>query len=181
MKAIRRYEGALMWLLLIFMIVYPFIMGFRVEEPSGIARDYFVKKSGWSSDIFQYYKEVALIVFSVVLAVLLCVGTALASVVEEKLPGRYRIDGKVLGLTGVFLLLNVLSCVLGEYNEYALMGLFLDYEGLAALVGYAVLFLAGYILLGSGRGMSAALAGIRGLTVLILIGACAECVAGTSL
>lgn len=178
MKAIRRYEGALMWLLLIFMIVYPFIMGFRVEEPSGIARDYFVKKSGWSSDIFQYYKEVALIVFSVVLAVLLCVGTALASVVEEKLPGRYRIDGKVLGLTGVFLLLNVLSCVLGEYNEYALMGLFLDYEGLAALTGYAVLFLAGYILLGSGRGMSAALAGIRGLTVLILIGACAECVAG---
>lgn len=178
MKAVRRYEEGLMWLLLIFMMVYPFIMGFHVEEPSGIARDYFVKKTGYVSDIFQYYKEAALIIFSVALTVLLCAGAALASVVEEKLPERYRIDGKVLGLTGVFLLLNILSCALGEYREYALMGLFLDYEGLAALVGYAVLFLAGYILLGSGRGMSAALAGVRGLTVLILIWACVECMAG---
>lgn len=113
MKAIRRYEGALMWLLLIFMIVYPFIMGFRVEELSGIAETYFAKKTGYSVDIFQYYKEVALIVFSVVLAVLLCVGAALASVMEEKLPGRYRIDGKVLGLTGVFLLLNIVSSIQG--------------------------------------------------------------------
>ena len=63
MKALKRYEQVMTVALCVFLVIYPFIMGFHVEEPVGIAETYFTKKSGYMSDTFQYYKEVVLIIF----------------------------------------------------------------------------------------------------------------------
>lgn len=164
--------------LCVFLVIYPFIMGFHVEEPVGIAETYFTKKSGYMSDTFQYYKEVVLIVFSAVLLILLGLGAALSFVMEEKWPKRYTMDRLPAVLLAVFLILHILSCVFSEFPEYAFLGLCLDYEGMAAIAGYGVLFTAGYMLLGTENGAGKALVSIRALALLIISGACFECIFG---
>ncbi len=178
MTAVRRYENVLRIALCVFLICYPFITGFHVEELSGAARTYFAKESGYMVDIFQYYKELVLIGFAVVLLVLLILGAALSFISEERLPDRYRIRPYVLLLMGGFLILHILSCVFGKWPEYAFLGLSLDYEGMAAITGYVVLFIGGYILLGNEKGVSSALISIRVIAVLLIAGACLECAMG---
>lgn len=178
MKAIKRYEQFLAVLLGIFMVVCPFIMGFHVEKMSGMAELYFAKKSGYMTDIFQYCKEVALIVFSVLMVILTAAGAVISFVMEEKWPGRYRMDCLSGGLIGGFLILHIISCVLSVYPEYALMGLSLDYEGMAAIAGYCVLFAAGYFLLGNESGLKMVTVCVRVLALLLILGTCAECAFG---
>lgn len=177
-KAIKRYEYILSIALCVFLIVYPFIMGFHVEELSGIAETYFAKKSGYMIDIFQYCKEVTLIIAAVVLLVLLALGLVLSFISEERIPDQYRIDRPVIYLLGGFLILHILSCIFSVWPEYAIFGLSLDYEGMAAIAGYAALFIGGYILLGNEKGIRLILISVRILAVLLIAGTCLECAAG---
>lgn len=178
MKAMMRYEQVLRTVLCIFMAVFPFVMGFHVEELSGAAETYFAKKSGYMTDIFQHHKEIVLIFFAVFLLVLLILGAVLSAIMVEKLPDKYRVDKASLFLMGGFLLLHIISCIFSAYPEYAFLGLCLDYEGMAAIAGYAVLFIGGYILLGNENGMRSVLISIRILSVLLAAGAFLECAAG---
>lgn len=178
MKAIKKYEAILSALICLFLIIFPFITGFHVEELSGLAEEYFAKKSGYQIDLFQYWKEIVLAVFSVFLLILTVLGAALSVIIEEKIPERYRMSRGVAVLIMAFLLLNILSCIFSEYSEYSFWGLFLDYEGLTAITGYVILFAAGYFLLGTERGMKMLLTSVRILALLLVIGCCAECVSG---
>lgn len=177
-KAVKRYEQTLKTVLCIFMVFYPFIMGFHVEELSGIAETYFAKSSGYMTDIFQFYKEIVLIIFAVIFLALLILGGVLSCILEERWPGRYKVEKPVMFLMGISLLLHIVSCVLSEYPEYSVLGLCLDYEGMAAITGYFILFIGGYILLGDENSVIMVLISIRALSVLIIIGACIECAAG---
>lgn len=178
MKAVKRYEQTLKIVLCIFIVFYPFIMGFHVEELSGIAETYFARRSGYMTDIFQFYKEIALIIFAVIFLVLLILGGVLSYIMEERWPCMYKVEKQVMFLLGASFLLIIVSCVLSEYPEFSVLGLCLDYEGMAAITGYFILFIGGYILLGEENGAGMMLTSIRVLSALIIIGACAECAAG---
>lgn len=178
MKAINVYERILAVMLCVFLIVFPFITGFHVEELSGIAEQYFAKKSGYQIDLFQYWKETVLVIFSIFLLILLVLGAVIGFILEEKIPERFRMNRTVAALIAVFLLLNILSCIFSEYSEYSFWGLFLDYEGLAAVIGYMILFSAGYFLLGTDRGMKMLMTSVRALAMLLIIGSCMECAFG---
>ena len=178
MKAVKRYEQILKIVLCIFIVFYPFIMGFHVEELSGIAETYFAKRSGYMTDIFQFYKEIVLIIFAVIFLVLLILGGVLSWIVEERWPFRYKVEKPVIFLLGACFFLHIVSCVLSEFPEYSVLGLCLDYEGMAAITGYFILFTGGYILLGNENDVIMVLMSFRALSVLIIIGACIECVAG---
>lgn len=178
MRAIKIYERILGVAMCVFLVVFPFLMGLHVEELSGMAEMYFAKRSGYQIDIFQHCKEIALIIFSVFLLILLVLGVVLSYIVEEKLPARYKMNRIVAALLLVFLLFNVVSSFFSEYSEYSLWGLFLDYEGLIAVAGYVILFAAGYFLLGTEAGMKMVLVSVRLLALMLIIGACVECVIG---
>mgnify|MGYP002800886629 FL=1 len=178
MKAVKKYETILAAVMCVFLIIFPFITGFHVEELSGLAEDYFAKKSGYQIDLFQYWKEIVLVTFSIFLLILTVLGAVISFIIEEKIPDKYRMSRIVAVLIIMFLLLNVLSCIFSEYSEYSFLGLFLDYEGLAAITGYMILFVAGYFLLGTEQGMKMILISVRVLALLLIFGSCVECVMG---
>ena len=139
---------------------------------------YFAKKSKLIVDLFYYNKEVILFVFALLLLAAMGMGFLAYWILTDKLPDNLLKGGKTLGGSWSYFLLNVLSCLFSEYREYGFMGLSIDYEGLAAIFGYMVLFTGGFFLFPGKWGEKLLIWGVRLLSLLLTIGAAAELIWG---
>ncbi len=178
MKKLESYRKILAGILIVFMILYPFFSYFHVARPDGMEMIYFAKKSKLVVDLFYFNKEVILFAFALLLMAAMGIGFLVYWILAEKLPGYLLKMRKLWIALGLYFLLNVLSCIFSEYREYGVMGLSIDYEGLAAIFGYMVLFIGGFFLFRDKWGQKLLIWGVRVLSLLLTIGAVAELVWG---
>lgn len=178
MKFINNYKKTLAWILTAFMVVYPFLMYLHVARPEGMELIYFAKKSKFTVDLFYYNKEVVLFVFALLLLTAMGLGFLAYWILADKLSENLWKGRKLWAALGLYFLLNVLSCIFSRYREYGFMGLSIDYEGLAAIFGYMVLFIGGFFLFAGKWGEKLLIWSIRLLSLLLTIGAVAELVWG---
>ena len=178
MKKIESYRKILAGILIVFMTLYPFLTYFHAARPEGMELIYFAKKSKLIVDLFYYNKEVILFVFALLLLAAMGMGFLAYWILTDKLPDNLLKGGKLWAALGLYFLLNVLSCLFSEYREYGFMGLSIDYEGLAAIFGYMVLFTGGFFLFPGKWGEKLLIWGVRLLSLLLTIGAAAELIWG---
>ena len=178
MKNLESYRKILSGILVAFIVIFPFLTYFHVARPEGLELIYFAKKSKFIIDLFYYNKEVILFVFALLLLAAMGVGFLVYWILADKLPDNLLKGWKVWAALGLYFLLNVLSCIFSKYREYGFMGLSIDYEGLAAIFGYIVLFIGGFFLFHGKWGKRILLWGIRLLSLLLTIGAAAEMIWG---
>lgn len=178
MKRLENYRKVLAVILTLFMVLYPFLTYFHVARAEGMELVYFAKKSKYIVDLFYYYKEVALFVFALLLLAAMGLGLLVYWLLRDKLPENLWKGKKIWAALGLYFLLNVLSCILSVYREYGFMGLSIDYEGLAAIFGYMVLFIGGFFLFAGQWGKKLLMVGVRILSVLLTLGAAGELIWG---
>lgn len=174
MKGLNIYYKVLAAASVVFLVFFPFVTRLYAAKPVGMELEYFAKKSKVTVDLFYYHKEVLLFLFAVALLAALAAGAVFSLVIQEKFPVKLLPGEKAVVLAGGYFLLNVISCLVSNYREYALMGLSLDYEGLAAIFGYLVLFLGGSVLFLTRKSRQFLEAGIQVLSALLLAGTLAE-------
>ncbi len=153
MKYYRAYTAVLAGITSVFLLCFPFLMYLYIKEPEGMELLYFAKRSRILPDVFLYYKEIALLVFSLFLLTALVLGLVMYWGILEKPPGKWKKERSVFGALGIYFLCNIISVLVSEYREYGRLGNSLDYEGLAAIGAYMVLFIAGYVLFTEPQGM----------------------------
>lgn len=178
MKYIKNYRKILAGILIVFMVFYPFLIYFHVDRPEGMELFYFAKKSKIIVDLFYYNKEVILFIFALLLFVAMGLGFLAYWILADKLPDNLLKGEKLWVALGFYFLLNVMSCAFSEYRNYGFMGLSIDYEGLAAIFGYMVLFTAGFFLLSGKWGERLLIWGVRILSLFLTIGAVLELIWG---
>ena len=174
MKGLKVYYRIMAGVTVFFMIWYPFLTYFHAEKPSGRELRYFAKKSKVLVDMFLYQKEKMLFIFAIFLLLAMVTGGMLFYVLKEEIPFRFCLQKKIFGAVSVYFLLNVFSVLLSSYKEYGVMGLHIDYEGLAAIFGYMVLFAAGYFLFQNEKNRVLLKAGIKILAFFIILGTALE-------
>ena len=180
MKGLKVYYRIMAGVTVFFMIWYPFLTYFHAEKPSGMELRYFAKKSKVLVDMFLYQKEKMLFIFAIFLLLAMVTGGMLFYVLKEEIPFRFCLQKKIFGAVSVYFLLNVFSVLLSSYKEYGVMGLYIDYEGLAAIFGYMVLFAAGYFLFQNEKNRVLLKAGIKILAFFIILGTALEMKYGTA-
>lgn len=178
MKRLENYRKVLAAILTVFMVFYPFLIYFHVARPEGMQLIYFAKKSKYMVDLFYYHKEVTLFVFALVLLAAMSLGFLAYWLLTDKLPEKIWKEEKIWAALGLYFLLNVSSCIFSDYREYGFMGLSIDYEGLAAIFGYMVLFIGGFFLFAGQWGRKLLMGGIRVLSFLLTLGASGELIWG---
>lgn len=178
MKKLENYRKILAGILITFMVIYPFITYFHVTRPKGMELVYFAKKSKFIVDLFYYNKEVVLFVFAILLLAAMGLGFLTYWMLMDKMPETIWKGKKIWIALGLYFLLNVVSCVFSFYREYGFMGLSIDYEGLAAICGYMVLFAGGFFLFRGKWGEKILIWGVRILSLFLTVGATAELIWG---
>lgn len=178
MKYFKAYKTILAAITSIFLLFFPFITYLHVREPKGMELTYFAKKSKIMLDMFLYYKEMALFFFAIFLMAALMFGAVVYWVVLEKPPLGWRKEKPVFFALGVYFLLNLVSVLLSEYKEYGYLGNGIDYEGLAAVFAYLVLFAAGYFLFAGNGASNILLIVLRVLMSVLIAGTFLEAVYG---
>ena len=174
MKNLKVYYNVLAVLTASFMAVCPFISYMYVQKAKGMELEYFAKKSKVLIDFFFRYKESALLLFAVVMIAASVLWLIIYYILRERMPEGLRRDWNIFLALGAYFFLNVISVLFSEYQEYGLFGLSIDYEGLAAIFSYMVLFALGYFLF-RGRSVSyVLLVSLRALMALLILGAFLE-------
>lgn len=168
MRYYRIYMTVLAGITAIFMLCFPFIMYLHVREPKGMELIYFAKKSRIMLEVFLYHKEMALLFFALFLIAALGFGLAAYWVVFERPPMGWKKDRYIFLALGTYFFLTAVSVMHSEYREYGLFGSGLDYEGLAAIFAYMILFTAGYVLF-SGKQEADILRIVLRVLMLVLI------------
>lgn len=174
MKGLKIYYKILAIVTVFFMVWYPFLTYFHAAKPSGMELQYFAKKSKVLVDMFLYQKEKTLFIFAIFLLLAMATGGMLFYVLKEKSPLNFCPPGKITAALGAYFFLNVLSVLFSAYKEYGFMGLSIDYEGIAAIFGYMVLFAAGYALFQNGKNRRILETGIKILAFLVILGSVVE-------
>ena len=178
MKGLKRYYNFLALITIFFCIGYPFITYFHVEKASGMELEYFAKKSKIVIDMFYYQKEKVLFLFSLFLLAGMILGAVFYYIFYEKFPGYYLPDRGILLAVTSYFFLNILSVFFSEYKEYGFMGSCIDYEGIAAIFGYMVLFFGGFVLFRKEKTEKWLRAGMEILSVLVILGTFLEIIFG---
>nr|WP_317377447.1 O-antigen ligase family protein [uncultured Faecalimonas sp.] len=178
MKGLKRYYNFLALITIFFCIGYPFITYFHVEKASGMELEYFAKKSKIVIDMFYYQKEKVLFLFSLFLLAGMILGAVFYYIFYEKFPGYYLPDRGILLAVTSYFFLNILSVFFSEYKEYGFMGSCIDYEGIAAIFGYMVLFFGGFVLFRKEKTEKWLRAGMEILSVLVILGTFLEIILG---
>lgn len=178
MKGLKRYYKFLALITIFFCIGYPFITYFHVEKASGMELEYFAKKSKIIIDMFYYQKEKVLFLFSLFLLVGMVLGAVFYYIFYEKFPGYYLPDRGMLLAVISYFFLNILSVFFSGYKEYGFMGSCIDYEGIAAIFGYMVLFFGGFILFRKEGTEKWLRTGLEGLSVMVILGTFLEIILG---
>lgn len=174
MKNLRIYYKVLAFVTAAFMAAFPFISYMHVEKAKGMELEYFAKKSKILIDFFYWYKENALFCFVATMALASVLWLVIYYILRERLPEGLSRDKKLFFALGAYFLLNVISVLLSRYREYGLWGLSIDYEGLAAIFSYMVLFALGYFLFRRHSTSHMLLVSLRVLMVLLVFGAFLE-------
>ena len=123
--------------------ILPFVTYLKVDTLTGNSARFFYNEEGLSVDLFLYYKEIFLLICAI-FAILFFFGERIFpenpvrhSPLTDK---RKRLP---VILIGAYALLAILSALFSQNKEVVLMGTPHEYEGLAALLSYVVLFLTG--------------------------------------
>lgn len=151
----------------VFMIVFPFITYFHLVQPQGLELEYFAKKSKIIVDYFYYYKEWTLLLFVLVLLTLLILNRLIYMLGGDAALVWKPWERCVFLCLAGFALLNILSCIFSKYKELTWWGLCIEYEGLAAILSYIVLFFAGYVLFADAFGRKVLKNGLRILMIFV--------------
>ena len=161
-----------------FMLCFPFIMYLHVREPKGMEQIYFAKKSRIMLEVFLYYKEMALLFFALFLTAALVFGLVVYWVILEKPPVGWKKDSRIFLALMAYVLLTAASVLFSEYREYGVFGSGLDYEGLAAVFAYMVLFMAGYVLFSGKQAADILRITLRVLMLVLIMGTFLELACG---
>lgn len=161
-----------------FMLCFPFIMYLHVREPKGMELIYFAKKSRIMLEVFLYYKEMALLFFALFLTAALVFGLVVYWVILEKPPVGWKKDSRIFLALMAYVLLTAASVLFSEYREYGVFGSGLDYEGLAAVFAYMVLFMAGYVLFSGKQAADILRITLRVLMLVLIMGTFLELACG---
>lgn len=131
----------------LFWSIYPFITRVVVKKIPEIEASFFSNKNGQIIDLFLFPKEIVLAVFSGAV-ILYFLGERIFPDKIIKLD-RNRIKNLKLPFIciGVYIVFSVLSFVLSDYKETAFWGANSEYEGLLAILCYAVIFIFAVIFL----------------------------------
>lgn len=139
-----KYKSFIAYTIMAFLIIYPFIVRSYVGLLSEKQQEYFPNKMGYTADFFLYHKEIALLVFSVWL-ILFFIGEHIYPKHPFcDIPLRSKHAKMTLYLVGIYALCICVSSVFAADKKTAFLGSCTEYEGIAALLSYLVLFLAGY-------------------------------------
>lgn len=169
----RFIEKSAVYLMTVFLVVSPFITYFKVEQPVGKELSYFAKKSRYIVDYFMYYKEAAVCLTAMILAIFLVLYALRKN--ERKL---LRNERWIAGSVVLYLGSGVVSCLFSEYREITFWGLVDEYEGFAAIISYMILFVSGYVFLRDKKSRNILKTGICILALLLGICAVAGYVCG---
>ncbi len=138
------YRNIFSYILICAVFLLPFTAYLHIDKLSGKSLELFSSDSGLIADWFLYCKELFLLIIAAVVCVFF--------VGEKIFPDRpYRnspLSRKNARLPliciGVYILLAVLSGLFSDNKDVVLWGLHTEYEGIIAVFGYCILFLAGY-------------------------------------
>ena len=127
-------------LISVFVCIFPFITLLHIEKLTGI--DYYVypSQNGYIADYFLYYKEVFLILFSLVLICFLIYDLLFNE--NTKLKTKQFVS--VLPFIIIYIILIVLSSINSSNKNVVLMGSYTEYEGVLALISYIILMISSY-------------------------------------
>ena len=138
------YKNFLAYTIAVFLIIFPFCVYSHVEQLSELAQQYFSNTEGYTADFFLYHKEILLVTFSVWLVLFFIGEHIYPEHPVGDIPLRRESARVTLYLVGIYALFILLSTMFAKDTQTALWGSCTEYEGIPALVGYLVLFLAGY-------------------------------------
>lgn len=139
-----RYKRVLVWTITIFLVIFPFYVYTHVEQLSKVAQQYFQNTSGYVADFFLYHKEKMLLLFSIWLLLFFVGEQIYPEHPIKNIPLRSKNARITLILTGIYAACILLSTLFSTDKQTALWGSCTEYEGMIALLGYLILFLAGY-------------------------------------
>lgn len=119
-----------------------FMARLHIGQLTGKSAEIFASSNGMYADWFLYCKEISFFVCAVFI-ILYYIGE---KIFPEKPCRNNPINnsGKLIPLFSVYLVFSLLSALFSENKEVVLWGLCTEYEGLAAVFSYCILFFAGY-------------------------------------
>lgn len=143
-KAEPIYRYIFVRILVITLFIILFAVRLHIEKLSEDSLKIFASPDGMRADWFLYCKEIMLLITA---AAVLCYAAG-----ERIFPDRICRENPLydkrsvfpLCLTGVYLLFMTLSSLFSEHRDVTFTGVCGEFEGLAAIISYCVLFLAGY-------------------------------------
>lgn len=139
-----KYKNFLVHTIAVFLCVFPFCVFSHVEHLSELAQKYFKNTEGYTADFFLYHKEKFLLIFAIWL-VLFFVGEHIYPKHPIKnIPLKSKAARITLILLGIYALCISISALFSKDKVTTIWGSCTEYEGIIALLGYLVLFLAGY-------------------------------------
>jgi len=119
-----------------------FMARLHLEQLSGKSADIFASSNGMYADWFLYCKEISFFVCAIFI-ILYYIGE---KIFPEKPCRNNPINnsGKLIPLFSVYFAFSLLSALFSDNKEVVMWGLCTEYEGLAAIFSYCILFFAGY-------------------------------------
>lgn len=139
-----KYKNFLVHTIMVFLCIFPFCVYSHVEQLSELAQKYFPNTKGYTADFFLYHKEKLLFIFAVWLLLFFVGEHIYPEHPIRDIPLRRKTARVTLILIGIYAVCILLSALFSIDKATALWGSCTEYEGIAALFGYLVLFLAGY-------------------------------------
>lgn len=138
------YKNVIVHIIMAFLVVYPFVVYSYVGLLSEKQQEYLPNKMGYTADFFLYHKEMLLLVFAVWLILFFIGEQIYPQKPFRDIPLRSKHARVTLGLIGIYALCIGASVLFSVDKKTAVWGGSTEYEGMAALLSYLILFLAGY-------------------------------------
>lgn len=131
------------FLLSAFIMILPFISYMHIEELSMLTFRIFSANEGTITDWFLYQKEFCVVMCGIMLILFFITDRAFMEHDYKKLALAEKPLRLPLIMTGIYVVLLVLSCMFSENKELVMMGIVKQYEGMLGILGYIAIFLAG--------------------------------------
>ncbi len=126
----------------IFIYLLPFITYLHIDHLDSFEKKYFSSESGSIVDWFLYSKEIAVIIFSILLLFIFVEQRYFGYDRKVDYPLKHKVFRIPLILCGVYAGLLVLSGLFSKHKSVVMLGVVKQYEGLLGVLGYLVIFLA---------------------------------------
>ncbi len=138
------YRNIFSYILICAVFMLPFTAYLHIDKLAGKSLELFSSDKGLIADWFLYCKELFLLIIAAVTCVFFVGEKIFPDHPYRNSPLTKKNARLPLICIGVYIILAIFSGIFSDNKDIVLWGLHTEYEGVIAIFGYCILFLAGY-------------------------------------